>query len=246
MRDAERRLGVEDDRLRRYAAGPEHRQLVGAHFGWIARPRLVEVHDADQLRLADVHRRAVHARIARGDLDGADRVGGLERAHRDDELAAEAPGGRTVDIGAEHRHVRALLDVAKPQAFGAQRFLEAERAAEDESDEAGPPQIAQVGDLLGEHAIPENAIARQVGADVEVFAELAQSRVARRRHGEQRARLRIQLAELAELVGVFAGQDADVALDVSRRHAGGVAPELAFANGAADGPGIVHASNDSG
>src|SRR5215467_13702173 len=58
--DAEFRLHGRDDRLRRHPARPEDRQLVVAHFDRIAIVRLHHVFDPDQLRLADMHWRAVH------------------------------------------------------------------------------------------------------------------------------------------------------------------------------------------
>src|SRR5262249_45233505 len=108
------------------------------------------------------------------------------------------------------------------------------------------PRIAQVGDFLDQRAVTKHAIARHIGADVDVLAELRQARIARLRHGEQRTGLRIALAEEPELVGVFARQDADVALHVARRHAPGGRGELAWPDGAADLARLVHRPNDSG
>ena len=82
MRDAEFRLHRRDHRLRRHPAGPEHRQLVVAHFDRVAVVGLHHVLDADQLGLADMHRRAVHGGKARGDLHGADGIGRRHRPHR--------------------------------------------------------------------------------------------------------------------------------------------------------------------
>src|SRR5207253_1200248 len=65
MRDAEFWLHRCDHRLGRNSAGPEHRQLVITHFDHIAIVGLADVLDADHLRLADVHRRAVHRWKAR-------------------------------------------------------------------------------------------------------------------------------------------------------------------------------------
>src|SRR5256885_8890198 len=47
MGNAERRFGVEHHRLRRDAASPEERQLVGLHFGRIAGPWRSEIFDPD-------------------------------------------------------------------------------------------------------------------------------------------------------------------------------------------------------
>ena len=77
MRDAELRLHRRHHRLRRHPAGPEHRHLALVHLRRVALVGLHHVLDADLLRHADMHRRAVHRGEARGDLDGADRIGGF-------------------------------------------------------------------------------------------------------------------------------------------------------------------------
>jgi hypothetical protein len=148
--------------------------------------------------------------------------------------------GRAVDVGAVHRHVRALLHIAQAQACLHQRLLEAEGAAEHKGDEVGTPVVAQVRHFLGQYAVAEHAIARNIGADVEILAERGQPRIARRGHGEQRTGLRVALAEEPELIGVLLRQDADVSLHVAGRHARGVAAKLAGADGAAQLAWVVH------
>jgi hypothetical protein len=54
MRDRERQPGGVDHRLRRHAAGPEHRDLVVGDGHGIAVIRLGEILDADQVRLAEM------------------------------------------------------------------------------------------------------------------------------------------------------------------------------------------------
>jgi phenylalanine-4-hydroxylase len=124
MGDAEFGLHGRDDRLRRHPAGPEHRNLVVIHRCRVAVVGLHDVLDADQLRLADVHRRAVHGGKPRRDLDGADRVGGLQRPHRHHQGPAKRARGGGLDRGAIHRHRRTAGDVAELDAVLHQRVLE--------------------------------------------------------------------------------------------------------------------------
>ena len=95
----------------------------------------------------------------------------LERAHRNDHRPGELPGRRAGDVGAVHRHPQGPLDVAQRDAVLDQRLLERVRASDYESNEIVAPVHADVEDLLDELTVAPNAIARQVGADVEVEAE---------------------------------------------------------------------------
>lgn len=83
-------------------------------------------------------------------------------------------------------------------------------------------------------------VLRDIGADVEIGAEGRDARIAGRRHADERAGLRVALAELAELAGVFARQDAQVALDVARGEPRGMAGMAARADRQANFPCIVH------
>ncbi len=83
---------------------------------------------------------------------------------------------------------------------------------------------------LDRDAVAEHAVARHIGADVDVAAERRQIGAAGLAHGQERARLRVADAEAQEVVGPVRRQDGDVAL----RHAGAGARGLA---------GIVAAAN---
>ena len=83
--DHERRFARQCHCLRCYAAGPEDGHFPVPHFG--ARPplRVIEVRNADFLRIADVHGRAMDAGKARSRLHCAHYLGMVNRAHTDDE-----------------------------------------------------------------------------------------------------------------------------------------------------------------
>ena len=111
--------------------------------------------------------------------------------------------------------LRRCVDVAQSSPSATQRLLERERAADHEADEVVAPVRLDVVRLLDQLAVAPDAVARQVGADVEVGAERRHARVAGLGHAEQRARLRIALAEAQEVVGEVGGQDGEVALDIA-------------------------------
>ena len=104
-----------------------------------------------------------------------------------------------------------------------------------EGDEIVRPVLANVGGLVDELAVLEHAVARHVGADVDV-AEIGQRRVARRAHADHRAGLGVALAERGELLRHVLGQDAQIALHKIGRDACGVARVFA---GADDPPRFV-------
>jgi hypothetical protein len=89
------------------------------------------------------------------------------------------------------------------------------------------PIIGHVEHVVAFDAVGENPIARHVGADIDILAQHRQHRIARRRHADQRAGLRIELAETQEVVGIVGRQNRDVALHRARRHAGGDGTVLA-------------------
>ena len=159
---------------------------------------------------------------ARGDLDGADRVGRLHRPHRDDHRAVERARRRGRDRGAIHRHGGVAGHVAQLDAALDQRLLEGERAAQHEGDEIVAPMGAHVGRLVDQLAAPEHAVARQIGADVEIVGERRQPEIAGRRGRQQRAGLGVELAEAQEIAGKVARENGEVALHEARRQAGGL------------------------
>ena len=86
-----------------------------------------------------------------------------------------------VNRGAVHRHIAAARDVTQLDPVGHQRFLERERAADDEAHQIVPPVFADVLRLGDQLAVTPDPVARQVGADVEILAEPRHTRITRRR-----------------------------------------------------------------
>jgi len=86
---------------------------------------------------------------------------------------------------------------------------------------------------LREFAVPENVIARNIGADIEIFGKCRQPWIARVRARDQRARLGVALAVKQEVGAPIARQDADIGLHVAGGDRRGVARIAAGANGAA-------------
>ena len=84
-----------------------------------------------------------------------------------------------------------------------------------------------VGRLVGHLAVAPDAVARQVGADVEIKPERGDARIADIGHADDRARFRIELAEAVKRRREFFRQDRQIALDetvgdarCTGRHAG--------------------------
>src|SRR5262245_18318587 len=75
---------------------------------------------------------------------------------------------------------------------------------------------ADIGRLVDELAVPENPVARQVGADVEVVGERRQPKVAGRRGRQQRAGFGIEVAEPQEIAREVGRQNGEIALHVTR------------------------------
>ncbi len=132
-----------------------------------------------------------------------------------------AAGALRLHIGAIHWNVGAQFDVAQRDAGLRERLLERERAADDEAHEIIAPDGFQVARLVNQHAVAPDAIARNVGADVEIRAEQRDRGASRLRDAEQRTRLRIGLAETQEVLRVVARQDGEIALHVAGGETGG-------------------------
>ena len=115
--------------------------------------------------------------------------------------------------------------MAKLDAVLDQRLLEGERAAQHEGDQIVAPVAADIGRLVDQLAAAKHAVARHVGADVEVLAERGKPEVAGRGGRQQRARLGIELAEAQEIARQAHRQDGEVALHVARRNARGLPAE---------------------
>src|SRR5262249_62202228 len=102
-----------------------------------------------------------------------------------------------------------------------QRFLEGVGAAEHESDEIVAPMRRDVSRLLHHLAVAPDAIARHVGADVEIRPERWNAEIADIGNADNRARLWIELAEAMKGGSVFFRQDREIALHKAIGDAGG-------------------------
>src|SRR5690349_20062673 len=142
-----------------------------------------------------MHRRTMHIWNTRGDLDRADRVGGLERAHRHQKRAMKATGLERVDIRDIDAGDTVALEKLQPQPSLQHCFLERERAAQCKGHKVVSPIAADVGNFLHERAVPEYVITGYIGPDVEIFGQCRQPWVADIRARNQRTRLRITLAK---------------------------------------------------
>ena len=97
--------------------------------------------------------------------------------------------------------------------FRSSRLLEGEAAADHERDEVFAPEAAGVGDLTGKLPALVDAISRQVGAKVRA-RRTGGLRLADIEDLDERAGLRIPLAEEEEVEGGLARQDHEVRLHV--------------------------------
>ena len=240
VRDDERRLRVHDDILRRHAARPEHRHLALADGHRIAVVRMREVMNADRLRAADLNRHAVYTRHLRGDGDGGGHQRVRNRPHAHHHVAREHARGRAGDAGVVHGDVYALFDLTHGHARLQQRRLKREAASDEEAHQLAARLVEESGDVgifAGEHAVLVDAVFRDVARDVAARAELREGAAARVGDLQQRAGLRVALAEQQEVPGQLLGQHDEVALRVARAHASRREVDFALANQRAHGGG---------
>jgi hypothetical protein len=92
-----------------------------------------------------------------------------------------------------------------------QRPLEGERAAEQERHEIVPPVRRHVGDLVREHAVLVDPVARNVRAEIRARRDADGLWRADVGDFDQRARSRIALAEQQEVVRLSRGSTARLA-----------------------------------
>lgn len=125
-----------------------------------------QIVDADQTRLADMHRRAVYRRVAGGDAHRVRHQPSGDGAHGHHHLPGEGAGGLEVDVGEVHRHVHALVDVGDRHAVVQRRLLEGEGTADQERDGVVGLVGGGVRRFVDKRALRINAVGRDVGADV--------------------------------------------------------------------------------
>src|ERR1035441_2616398 len=86
--------------------------------------------EAEQMREADMDRRAMYRGEPGRDLHGTDGLRGPHRTHGDDHRSTERPRRRAGDTGPAHRYAPAGLNVADRTPTRQQRLLERKRAAD--------------------------------------------------------------------------------------------------------------------
>ena len=240
MREQQVDFRVERRLLRRHPAGPEHRhETVGDALGRRPEERPREI-GADRVRVADVDRCAVVEREPARHLRRADRLLRREPAHRDDHVAAEAPGRDGRDRRAQHPAV-----LVGRHAGALERVVEGDSRSDQEGHEIVPPQRAEVGDVVEAFARAVDRVARQVDAQVGAGREPLRLRIARIADLEHRAGAVVALAVEQEVERVRARHDREVALDVAHGEAAGRAGVALLADVAAGGLCGRHSSQHS-
>ena len=101
-----------------------------------------------------------------------------------------------------------------------QRFLEGVRAAQHEGDEVVAPYAPDVGGLVHHLAAAEDAVARQIGADVEVLAERRQLDIAGAEDASNGQGFGLSGQKTQKICGQRRRQDDEVALHIAGRDAG--------------------------
>ena len=94
-------------------------------------------------------------------------------------------------------------------------MLERKRTADHEDDEVVAPMRHDVGRLFDEFAVAPDAVTRQVRANVKINPERRDTRIADLGDADDRARLRIELAEAMKRGGELFWQNRQIALDMT-------------------------------
>ena len=131
----------------------------------------------------------------------------------------EDAGRRAGDVRLVHSDVLAFSCVAELDASLQKRGLKREAATEQERDEVSAPVRCYVAHLGGQLAIAKDPIARQVGPQVSAGRGLRWFDAAGLHHFDDRAGLRVALAEEQEVEGQVSWQDDKVGLRVPHRQA---------------------------
>jgi hypothetical protein len=85
---------------------------------------ICQIVNTDGFGMPNMHRRAMHIGEPRGDLNGANGVCRLHRAHRDDQLAVKPPGRSGVDISDIGGDTFAMLNMLERHAAQQQSLFE--------------------------------------------------------------------------------------------------------------------------
>ncbi len=157
---------------------------------------------------------AMHLREASGNFDCTRNILRLDRAHADHHVAMKAARRLARRIRAIHCDVHALLDMAQRNAAFDQGILERKTAADQERDEIIAPIVADVRHFLLQHTALEYPVTGQVGPDIGT-RRAARFELPCFQHFNQRAGLRIALAEQQQIECIVARHDHHVGLHES-------------------------------
>ena len=128
--------------------------------------------------------------------------------------------------------------MAQVNASVHQGVLKRKRAANHKTDPIVLPQVPDVGHLFAHHAVAPHPVHGQVGADVDVFTQLRESKAARFGHAQHRARLGVEFAKAGKVLGIGLGQDDQIALHMIPGQARCVATQHAHSRLLANGLGV--------
>ena len=155
VEDGQRRLGLDDDRLRRHPACPEHGHLAFRDANRIAEVRRAQIGDAQRCR----DPRCAPARRASTGTEPRSRP--RERRHPARTVSSTRPaaperaGADAAAIGHVHRNVDALPLMRQRKPGGGKRPFERERAAEQETHQIVAPVAGHICRLVDELAVLE-------------------------------------------------------------------------------------------
>jgi hypothetical protein len=108
-----------------------------------------------------------------------------------------------------------------------ERFLEGEGAADGEGNQVVAPIGHDGFRLVYQLAVAPDAVARNIGGEIEVFAQFGERAAAGLRHAKHRTGLRIALGEAEEMGGERLRQNDQIGLYEAERNACRVARQLA-------------------
>src|SRR3954469_8529787 len=134
-----------------------------------------------------MYRRSVDPGEAGVDLHHAGNLVRPERPHAYHERPAERSRGPRRAVRAVHGNVAAGAQVAHLETRGEEWRLERERAADEEADQIAAPDRPQIAKLADQLAFLEDAVPRQIGAQIGARRAIGLV-LARVQHLEERTR----------------------------------------------------------
>src|SRR5258708_4672861 len=109
-----------------------------------------------------------------------------------------------------------------------QRLFKRKRAAQGKTHEVVAPDMRHLKRLFKEFASTPDAVSRQIGADVEIFAQTRQVRVAGLGNRENWTGFGICLGKPQEIMGQRLGQNDQIRLDIAGPQPAPLPPKLPY------------------